>query len=291
MDLLHIPVRPEHEGLAPDAFLALFSMARSKIARIRTEGLLVVNGVVADFHKGLSPSDDVVLDIAPFEGLDFLPEEGTLPILYEDGEVLVVDKPSGIIVHPDGRDGVGTLVNRIAARFRDEGLDRKVGYLHRLDRDTTGTLLVAKDVLTHAFLSSRWDHERISRSYLALASGRFRETEGVIDLPLGRDRHVAGRRRVSASGESATTRFRVLDQFRDFALVRLDLVTGRTHQIRVHLSHIGHPLLGDALYGGPAAGIERCALHAQSIVFPHPMTGETIHVEAPLPPDFMRLLG
>jgi 23S rRNA pseudouridine1911/1915/1917 synthase len=291
MDNLDIVITARHAGLTPAAFLATFAVAQAKRAKIKTIGALTVNRERADFDRPLVKGDVVSIDLKPFEGLDFIPEYGALDVLYEDESVLVVAKPAGIIVHPDAKTGTGTLVNRIAGRFRETGLDRKVGYLHRLDRDTTGCLLVAKHFLAHAFLASLWDHENVTRSYLALVSGRFREAEGTIDLPLGRDRHVAGRYRVQPDGERAVTHYRVLREYDGFALVHLELATGKTHQIRVHMSHLGHPLLGDVLYGGPADRIARAALHAETIVFPQPLTGATIRVSAPVPHDLARLIA
>jgi len=291
MDILTIVIDEHGRGLDPDAFVASFSVAKAKRDKIRSLGCVRVNGEAAVSGRKLVPGDVVSIDLKPFEGLDFVPEYGALDVLYEDESVLVANKPAGIIVHPADKRATGTFVNLLAGHFAASGLDRRVGYLHRLDRDTTGTLLVAKHFLAHAKLAALWDHEHVTRTYLCIASGRFREPEARIDLPLGRDRHVAGRFRVNPDGERAVTRYRVLRQYEDFALLSLVLETGRTHQIRVHMSHLGHPLLGDVLYGGPAGRIARVALHAETIAFPHPMTGETISVSAPVPQDFARILA
>ncbi len=291
MDRMNITIDERGAGLSPTAFFAGFGIAKSKIRRIIDRGLFRVNGIAYGPDRQLVCGDVVAIDLQPFEGLDFLPDDGDLAILYEDESVLVIDKPSGLIIHPDNKSGRGTLVNRIAAHFVREGLDRKVGYLHRLDRETTGCLLIAKHFLAHAKLATAWDHENVTRSYLALVSGRFREDEGTISLALGRDRHVAGRYRVSVSGEPAVTRFRVLRHFDGYDLVSLVLLTGKTHQIRVHMSHLGHPLLGDVLYGGPVDRISRVALHSETILFPHPITGKTLTVSAPVPTDIARLIA
>ncbi len=290
MDKLNITIDERAAGLSPTAFFAGFGIAKTKIRRLVDRGLFQVNGVAYGPDRQLILGDLVTIDLAPFEGLDFLPDDGGLVILYEDESVLVVDKPSGLIIHPDSKSGRGTMVNRIAAHFLRKGLDRKVGYLHRLDRETTGCLLVAKHFLSHARLAADWDHENVTRSYLALVSGRFREEEGTVSLAIGRDRHVAGRYRVSVSGEPAVTRFRVLRHYDGYDLVSLVLLTGKTHQIRVHMSHLGHPLLGDVLYGGPADRISRVALHSETIRFSHPMNGNTITVSAPIPTDIARLI-
>ncbi|MFH0992921.1 MAG: RluA family pseudouridine synthase, partial [bacterium] len=247
MDRLNITIDERSAGLSPTAFFAGFGIAKTKVRRLIDRHLFLVNGIAYGPDRQLASGDVVSVDLTPFEGLDFLPDDGELTILYEDESVLVVDKPSGLIIHPDNKSGRGTLVNRIAAHFVREDLDRKVGYLHRLDRETTGCLLIAKHFLAHAKLAAAWDHENVTRSYLALVSGRLREEEGTVSLALGRDRHVAGKYRVSVSGEPAVTQFCVLRHFTGYDLVSLVLLTGKTHQIRVHMSHIGHPLLGDVL--------------------------------------------
>ncbi|MFA5005964.1 MAG: RluA family pseudouridine synthase [Candidatus Izemoplasmatales bacterium] len=290
MDVLRFRIDGRFAGMTPAEFLSDFALAKAKASRIFRLGAFLVNGRPADPAATLVKGDVVTIDLRPFEGLDFVPEYGDVAVLYEDDSVLVVDKPAGIIVHPDDKAKTGTLVNLVAGHFERQGLDRRVGYLHRLDRDTTGCLLVAKDFLAHAKLASQWDHETVTRSYLALVSGRFRDASGTVDLPLGRDRHVAGRHRVHPDGERAVTRYRVLRQYDGYAAVALTLLTGKTHQIRAHMAHLGHPLLGDSLYGGETAGIARTALHAETIAFPHPMTGEKIEVIAPLPYDIARLM-
>lgn len=290
MDVLQFRIDDRFAGMTPASLLADFALAKTKASRMLRLGAFVVNGRPADPAATLVEGDAVTIDLRPFEGLDFVPEYGDLAVLYEDESVLVVDKPQGIIVHPDDKAKTGTLVNLVAGHFERQGLDRRVGYLHRLDKDTTGCLLVAKNLLAHAKLSSQWDHETVTRSYLALVSGRFRSAAGTIDLPLGRDRHVAGRHRVHPDGEPAVTKYQLVRQYDGYAAVRLTLLTGRTHQIRAHMAHLGHPLLGDALYGGDAKDIARTALHAETISFPHPMTGERLVVSAPIPYDIARLM-
>ncbi len=290
MDHLSIRVNERFAGMTPTTFLADFCVAQAKVTKLFHLHAFSVNGKPAEPFQPLLKGDVITIDLKPFEGLDFVPEYGEIDVLYEDDSVAVFAKPAGLIVHPDDKTKTGAFVNLIAGYFEREGLDRKVGYLHRLDRDTTGCLLVAKHFLAHAKLASQWDHELVTRTYLALVSGRFHQQQGIIDLPLGRDRHVAGRYRVNPDGERAVTRFRVLRHFDGYALVSLTLSTGKTHQIRVHMSHLGHPLLGDALYEGPTDLIARTALHAETIVFPHPLTGEKIRVVAPLPIDFARLI-
>ncbi|MBH0228975.1 RluA family pseudouridine synthase [Halobacillus yeomjeoni] len=224
----------------------------------------------------------------------FIPEElGTPPsfmdlnVLFEDDHVLVVDKPTGMNVHPNDPGQKDTLANGVAFHFQSQGLEAKVRHIHRLDKDTTGAVIFAKNPLAVATLDRLLEQRRIKRTYTALVHGKMKKKKGKIDEPIGKDRHHGTRRRVSPRGQKAVTNYEVIhyDPARDLTLVELQLETGRTHQIRVHMSHIGHPLYGDVLYRGSKKG-NRVALHAFKVEFPHPITGERIKCEAPLPEGF-----
>jgi len=219
------------------------------------------------------------------------PEWGELPIVYEDDFCLVADKPAGMPVHPNEAGQTGTLAALVAAHYETTGQACRVRHIHRLDADTSGLVLFAKNEWAHLLLDERMREKAIRRSYLALAQGRFARRSGTIDAPIGRDRHHATRRRVSPGGDPAVTHYAVALQANHAALVELMLETGRTHQIRVHLSHLGHPLIGDALYGGNASLFPRQALHGYKLSFAHPITGETVEVESELPADMALLLG
>ncbi len=215
---------------------------------------------------------------------------GDVAILYEDDFALVVSKPAGMKVHPTEAGERGTLLQAVDYLLASDGQRVRARHIHRLDEDTTGPVLFAKHAWVQTVLDAAMREKAIGRTYIAVVQGRLAKAAGRIDAPIGRDRHHPTRRRVSPRGEHAVTRFERLETYRDASLVRLRLETGRTHQIRVHLSDAGHPLYGDLLYGGKPDAIGRQALHGEHLAFPHPLTSELIEVEAPWPDDFHALL-
>lgn len=215
-----------------------------------------------------------------------------LEVLFEDDFCLVVHKPAGMTVHPDGSGTGVTLDHLVAAHYATSGEGVAVRHIHRLDKDTTGPVLYAKNEFAQLILDEHMRDKSISRLYVAIAEGTVPPALKVIDAPIGRDRHHSARRRVSPGGQSAVTRILECEPLHGGSLVHVMLETGRTHQIRVHLSHMGHPLYGDELYGGPvwtssAAG--RHALHGESLSFRHPWSGEQLEVSDPWPEDMLRL--
>lgn len=220
------------------------------------------------------------------------PEPATPPVrlLYEDDHLLVADKPAGMIMYPGSPDEAGTLTQAVQRVLTLAGDDAIALPVHRLDRDTTGVCLFAKHTAALRVLDGDLAARRIVRVYAAIVDGEPLRDAGVIDAPLGRDRHQGGRMRVHAGGQRAVTHYRVLWRGGLHALVEARLETGRRHQIRVHLAHLGHPVTGDALYGRPAPGIGRQALHALSLAWEHPYTRESLVIEAPWPDDMAQLL-
>lgn len=218
--------------------------------------------------------------------IDFAPEWMALDIIYEDDFSLVVNKPAGLKVHPTVDGETRTLANAVAAYYEASGIESSVRHVHRLDQWTSGAVLYAK----HEFSQNRLDEamrlKQIERHYVAIVQGLLDPPAGSFDGPIGRDRHHNTRRRVSRTGKRAITHYRVIETSQHGSLVRLQLETGRTHQIRVHLSHAGHPLVGDALYGGAVKVISRQALHGEWLKFRHPWSQEWMDVEAPWPDDF-----
>jgi 23S rRNA pseudouridine1911/1915/1917 synthase len=213
-----------------------------------------------------------------------------LNVLYEDDFTLVVNKPVGFEVHPSQQGQRGTLAHAVAAYYDAAGQACRVRHIHRLDKETSGPVLYAKNELAHYEFDKAMREKAIERIYIAVAEGVITEDKGVINKPIGQDRHHSTKRRVSETGDPAVTRFEVLERFPEHTLVRLRLETGRTHQIRVHLSSIGHPLAGDGLYGGGRKWIKRQALHGEKLMWSHPWTGERMSVKAPLPDDMAELL-
>ncbi len=248
---------------------------------------------VKRMHSGgdiIRSGDRLRLRLFDARPLGFEPQWQELEILFEDDFCLVVNKPAGIPVHPSAAGAGGTLANGVAFHYQASGERVAVRHIHRLDDWTTGPVLYAKNAYAQHMLDEDMRHKRILRSYVAIAHGRPTYEQGVIDAPIGRDRHVAGRRRVSQSGLAAVTHYEVMERFQAAALFHLQLETGRTHQIRVHLSHLGHPIIGDRLYGGDASLIARQALHGMRLSFHHPLGGELIEIEADMPDDMRALL-
>ena len=283
---LEVVVPEAWQGQTVDAVLAgpLRVPARLRRAWYR-KGAVVVGTRLARPDDALAPGARLRLHAFAPEEYGVVPEPHPLEVLYEDDHVLVVNKPAGMIVHPDRPGGGGTLANAVAYHYLLHGIAAKPRHIHRLDRDTTGAVLYAKHPWAHAVLDAELRERRVRREYVVLVAGRLRKKRGTLRFPIARDRQDRQRRRVSPAGQPAVTHYEVLETFRDATLVRAWLETGRTHQIRVHFAHIGHPLVGDALYGGPSAAIGRQALHAWRITFPHPLTGVWETVEAPWPDD------
>jgi 23S rRNA pseudouridine1911/1915/1917 synthase len=205
-------------------------------------------------------------------------------VLYEDDFCLVLDKPAGMPVHEAYPGQAGTLDEAAASHMRRQGDPLPVRHIHRLDDDTSGPVLYSKCDLAQLRLDEAMREKEIDRIYIAAVHGRLRDRRGIIDAPIGKDRHHKSRRRVVTGGDAAMTRYEVIHESKDYSIARVELETGRTHQIRVHMSHIGHPLLGDSLYGGRAAGgLSHQALHGERLIFPHPLTGKKIEANSPWP--------
>ncbi len=274
-----------------DKLLASDSLTRSQAARLIKEGQARINGKVV-----LSPShivkneDEVVLILPDVRESEDVGEDLPMQILYQDAALAVVVKPCGMVVHPAAGNQTGTLVNALLYHLDSLsgiGGERRPGIVHRLDKDTSGLLLVAKDDSAHAALSRQLAQRRMEKHYLAVVSGRMKGDKGSIDLPIGRSLKDRKRMAVRPDGRSAQTEWTLLRQDRDRALLDVHLITGRTHQIRVHMAHGGHPVLGDPLYatrGTPAA--PRLMLHAWKLGFAHPTSGEWMQFEAPPDPLF-----
>ncbi len=297
-----------------DKFLAArlpAQISRNQLQKLLKNGLVTVDGQPVKASYLVRPNQEIVVKYDPPYEPVIYGEKIPLDILYEDPYLLVINKPPGLIVHPGAGNATHTLVNALV--YHCEHLSNKNGPLrpgivHRLDKDTSGVMITAKDNRVHAGLRSQFTHRRIEKEYLALVWGLFSEDEGLIDLPIGR--HPRNRKKfaVIPQGRPSRTRFKVLERFDFLTLLQLQLETGRTHQIRVHLSHVGHPVFGDPFYGGrntrlgslPPAHrrraahllelINRQALHARRLTFIHPISSKRLTVEAPLPADFQQVL-
>jgi len=248
-----------------------------------------VDGAHAFGHHVLKTGQTLALRVCLPEAYGIEPTDKEISILYEDDHVLVVNKPPGLMVHPTEAHHLDSLDHRVAGYFKHQGLAAKVRHIHRLDQDTSGAVMYAKHALAAALLDEALREQKIKRTYIAFVQGTVHKQKGTIRAAIGKDRHHPTRRRVVKSGEAAVTHYQVLEQYRQVAKVECRLETGKTHQIRVHLSHIGHPLLGDTLYGGKLLGIGRQALHAASLAFDHPFGEVRVAVESDWPEDFTLL--
>jgi 23S rRNA pseudouridine1911/1915/1917 synthase len=268
--------------------------SRSQVQQWIKDGNVTVNNAPVKSNYKCNENDKILIEIPAPELLDVEPEQMNLDIYYEDADVLVVNKPKGMVVHPAPGHSGGTLVNGLMAHCKDlSGINGvlRPGIVHRIDKDTSGLLMVAKNDMAHERLVEQLVNKTVTRRYKAIVHGVIPHDHGTIDAPLGRDPLERQRMAVVDNGKHAVTHFQVLDRFNQFTFVECVLETGRTHQIRVHMKYIGYPLVGDPKYG-PKKPItdDGQALHAAVLGFNHPRTNEYLEFEAPLPKEFMDLM-
>jgi 23S rRNA pseudouridine1911/1915/1917 synthase len=290
-------VGSEDAGLRLDQFLADPLGSRARAARLIAAGLVAVEGRSVPKRHHVSAGERVVVQKEVLEslpGFDPARPVTAVPyiVLHEDDALIVVDKPTGVVVHPAKGHEAGTLAQALADRAAGGEDPYRAGIVHRLDRDTSGLLVVAKSDSVHRELKALLQARELRREYLALVDGVPPAHSGTIDAPIGRDRRDRVLHSIETdSPREARTHFELLEPLRHEALLRVSLETGRTHQIRVHMQAIGHPVLGDRAYGGPVRfGLERQFLHAARLAFPHPVTGEPIDISSPLPEDLAAAL-
>ena len=280
-------ITDEYQGLTVEQYLkSHLQLSGRKIQKLtRLKGILLNNKPVY-LQKKLKAGNTVsVLELSDRSyGVD--PEPGDIDILFEDDQIIVLNKPAGLLVHPAGQTARGTLANYLAAYFAQKGKVCTIRPLHRLDRDTSGCVAFAKDPLSQSLLEKQLAEGSFKRSYLAIVQGVLEPPAGTIDAPIGPHPLKANRRAISPQGEKAITHYRTVCTFQGMSLLALELETGRTHQIRVHLAALGHPVIGDKMYGKSSPLIKRQALHAWYLEFLHPEDGRRIAVQAPLPSDF-----
>jgi 23S rRNA pseudouridine1911/1915/1917 synthase len=286
-------VARESAGLRLDVFLARVSPqhSRSRLQDLIKQGFVRLNGKPTRSKESVRTGDTVELEEPPTRPSQYRPENIALSILYEDDDLLVLNKPPGLVVHPGAGHSEHTLVNALlhhCSNLSGIGGEERPGIVHRLDKETSGCLVVAKNDEAHRSLSTQFAGRSVDKIYLALVSGRLRKKTGVIDAAI--TRHPVHRARMTATasrGRAAKTEYRVAAESADASLVECRIHSGRTHQVRVHLLHLGHPVLGDRTYAGKRAGdFPRQMLHAWKLGFTHPRTGERKMFEAPPPDDF-----
>lgn len=299
MDLISLLTTPEDAGTRLDSFLAasLPELTRSAAARLIETGQVAVNGRPAVKSGRLSGNETVCVVLPDPEPVEAVPQDIPLDVVYEDRDVIVVNKPSGLVVHPAPGHPDGTLVNALLYHCGESlsgiGGALRPGIVHRIDRDTSGLIIAAKNDAAHQALSAQLQDHTLARTYEAIVIGNLREDAGTVDAPIGR--HRTDRKKmavVDRGGKSAVTHWEVLERFPGYTYIRCRLETGRTHQIRVHMAYIGHPILGDTVYGAKksVAGLTGQCLHAVGLRFLHPRSGEAVELSCPLDPEFTAVL-
>ncbi len=289
----------EKDNIRIDRYLSdhCEGFSRSYLQKLLKSGEVFINGKAVKSNYKVSAGDEIHVEIPEAAVPPILPEKMDLDILYEDADLLMVNKPKGMVVHPAAGHLSGTLVNGLMEHCKDlSGINGilRPGIVHRIDRDTTGVLVVCKNDLTHNDIARQLKAHSITRVYYAIVHGNIKEDEGVVDAPIGR--HPTDRKKMSINeknGKPAITHYHVLNRSGRFTYLECRLETGRTHQIRVHMASIGHPLLGDSVYGSskaPYSGLEGQTLHAGILGIRHPRTGEYLEIQAPLPEYFVDLL-
>ena len=282
-----------------DAFVArsVENMSRSGVQKLLEEGCILRNGKPGKKNDKLSPGDEISVTVPEPKQVDIVAKEIPLDIVYEDDDVLVINKPKGLVVHPAAGHQDDTLVNGLLYAMGDDlsGINGELrpGIVHRIDKDTSGLLAVAKNDLAHTVLASQLKDHTMARTYEAIVCGSFREDSGTVDAPIGR--HPTDRKKMTVTqrnSRNAVTHWEVVKRYRGYTHVRCRLETGRTHQIRVHMAHIGHPILGDTVYGHkkPELGQDSQCLHAGLLCFRHPRDERPVMVMAPLPEYFQTVL-
>ena len=287
----------EHAGVRLDAFLSADgTLTRSQAARLIAEGRVRVNGKPAAKSARLSGGETVTVDVPQLRETALPPQDIPLDVVYEDDDVIVVNKPTGLVVHPAPGHPDGTLGNALLHHCGDSlsgiGGEKRPGIVHRIDRDTSGLIIAAKNDAAHLALSAQLKDHSLSRTYECLVTGNMKQDSGTVDAPIGRSSADRKKMAVVPTGRRAVTHWEVVARYPGVTHLRCRLETGRTHQIRVHMAYIGHPILGDTVYGAkkPVPGLTGQCLHATGLRFIHPRTGEPVELHCPLPPEFTAML-
>ncbi len=271
-------------------------LSRSTIQRLIDEEKIQINSKKAKSSYKVQIGDKITLEEVPAKEIELKAQEIPLEVIYEDKDIIVINKPKGLVVHPANGNPDGTLVNAIMAICKDSlsgiGGEIRPGIVHRLDKDTSGILIVAKNDEAHINLSEQIKNREVKKVYIALVRGVVKENEATIDMPIGRSKNDRKKMAVDKNGKNAITHFKVLRRYDEYTLLEVRIETGRTHQIRVHLSEIGYPVVGDVVYsnGKNRFGIVGQCLHAKSLDFKHPITGKEMHLEAELPEYFKKII-
>ena len=298
MEPIRLRASEESKNQRLDAFLAssLDGLTRSQATRLIESGEVAVDGRAVSKSYKLAGGEDIAVTLPEPEPVEAVPQDIPLDVVYEDADVIVVNKPSGMVVHPAPGHPDGTLVNALlyhcAGTLSGVGGALRPGIVHRIDRDTSGLIIAAKNDAAHQYLSAQLADHTLARTYECIVVGELREDRGTVDAPIAR--HPTDRKRMAvvAGGREAVTHWEVIARYPGYTHVRCRLETGRTHQIRVHMAYIGHPILGDTVYGAKkdVPGLTGQCLHAVGLRFLHPRTHEVVELSCPLPEEFTRML-
>ena len=288
----------EESGKRLDSYVASQDeeITRTATQRLIEQGHILVNGKKQKVSYKVSKGDIISIEEVKVQPIELKAQEIPIEIIYEDNDIIVVNKPKGMVVHPANGNPDGTLVNAIMAICKDSlsgiGGEIRPGIVHRLDKDTSGLLIVAKNDKAHVNMSEQIKNHEVKKTYIALVRGIVKENEATIDMPIGRSTSDRKKMAVTKNGKNAVTHIKVLKRYDKYTLLQVNIETGRTHQIRVHLSHIGYPIVGDCTYsnGKNEFGIVGQCLHSKSLEFKHPITGKEMKLEAPLPEYFENIL-
>ncbi|QCX32551.1 RluA family pseudouridine synthase [Caloramator sp. E03] len=298
MKLINLEVDFEDADKRIDIYISkkIEDVSRTQVQKLIDEGKILVEGKKIKSNYKVKAGDKIEIEIPDPVKIDIVPEDIDIEILYEDEDIAVVNKPQGMVVHPAAGNYTGTLVNALLARCSNlSGINGEIrpGIVHRIDKDTSGVLVIAKNDIAHKKLAEQIKEHSVNRIYVALVEGIIKNDSGVINLPIGR--HPVERKKMAVvknGGRNAVTHFKVIERYKENTLIQAKLETGRTHQIRVHLAHIGHPLVGDPVYGYKKQKykLKGQALHAMTLGFIHPTKGEYMEFSAPLPDYFNELI-
>ena len=296
---MNVTLTVEQSGLRADQYLAgvLDGLTRSAAQKLLEEGRVLRRGKALKKNDKLQAGDEVAVCIPDPTPVEIVPQDIPLDVVYEDGDVIVVNKPVGMVVHPAPGHPDGTLVNALLYHCGQSlsGINGQLrpGIVHRIDRDTSGLIIAAKNDAAHAFLSAQLSDHTLARTYECLVTGNLKQDSGTVDAPIGR--HPADRKKMAvvSNGRRAVTHWEVVARYPGATHARCRLETGRTHQIRVHMAYLGHPILGDTVYGAkkPVPGLTGQCLHATGLRFIHPRTRELVELTCPLPEEFTRMLA
>ena len=268
------------------------NITRAMAQKLLDEENILVNGSKIKSSYKVKLNDEICMQIPEPKETEIIAEDIPLDVLYEDEDIIAINKPKGMVVHPANGNYTGTLVNALLYRCKDSlsgiGGQIRPGIVHRLDKDTSGVIIVAKNDKAHLNLSEQIKNHKVKKTYIALARGNIPNDEATIDMPIGRSKKDRKKMDIDKNGKNAITHFKVLERFDGYTLLKVNIETGRTHQIRVHLMTIGYPIVGDTVYsnGKNPFNVTGQMLHAKSIEFKHPITGENMKIEAPLPKYF-----